>query len=140
MKYKQELTENRNIDNILSETSIATIQVQKKDKWVTIETKNIKCLSVSGNYVFFNTIDGEHYSKYCSLEEATHSLPAELFIQVNRQQVVNIIHIQSYNKVTINIGKDHLGSETLIPISVRRRHEVIEQIEAIKKKVRSNRF
>lgn len=125
------------LDQILTESSDATMQVQKKDKWVTIETKNIKCLSVSGNYVFFNTIDGEHYSKYCSLEEATHSLPAELFIQVNRQQVVNIIHIQSYNKDTINIGKDHLGSETLIPISVRRRHEVIEQIEAIKKEVKS---
>lgn len=140
MKYKQELLENRNIDYILSETSNATIQVQKKDKWVTIESRNIKFLTVSGNYVFFNTIDGEHYSKYCSLEDATGSLPAELFIQVNRQQVVNVIHIQSYNKDTVNMGKDHLDNETLIPISVRRRHEVIEQIEAIKKEVRSKRF
>lgn len=139
IKYKQELYENINIDYILSESSNATIQVQKKDKWVTIESKDIKCLSVSGNYVFFNTIDGEHYSKYCSLEDAINSLPVDLFIQVNRQQVVNIIQIQFYNKDTINLGEDQLGNEMLIPISVRRRHEVIEQIEAIKKKVRSKK-
>ncbi len=134
-KYKEELSGNKSLDFFLAESSNATIQVQKKDKWVSIESKNIISLSVSGNYVFFNTIDGEHYSKYCSLEDATNSLPADLFIQVNRQQVVNVIQIQSYNKDTINLGKDQLGNETLIPISVRRRQEVIEQIETIKKRL-----
>jgi len=138
-KQKSESSGSNTVDKILAETTNNTIQVQKKDKWVTLETKNIKWLSVSGNYVYFNANDGEHYSKYCSLEDATNSLPAELFIQVNRQQVVNVLHIQSYNKDTINVGKDHLGNETLIPISVRRRHEVIEQIEAIKKKIRSKK-
>jgi len=135
LKYKEEQSGIKSLDFFLVESSNATIQVQKKDKWVTIESKNIISLSVSGNYVFFNTIDGEHYSKYCSLEDATNSLPADLFIQVNRQQVVNIIQIQSYNKDAIHLGTDHLGHEILIPISVRRRQEVMEHIETIKKRL-----
>ncbi|HPE39819.1 MAG TPA: LytTR family DNA-binding domain-containing protein [Bacteroidales bacterium] len=137
--YKKDLKKSNDpIEKILETTSNETIQVQKKDKWFSIFVKEIKMISVSGNYVFINTINDEHYSKYCSLEDMLNSLPTEFFIQVNRQQVVNVFQIQSFNKDTLNMGKDTLGHEILIPISVRRRTTVLTLIETIKNKLTIN--
>lgn len=127
---------NGTLEKILQTISIETIQVQKKDKWVSLSVSNINLISVSGNYVYFKTIENEHFSKYCSLEDVLNSLPPDLFVQVNRQQVVNILHVQSYNKDTLHMGSDNLGHELLIPISLRRRADVIHHIEEIKKKIK----
>lgn len=136
--YKNGPKANETLEKILQTISNETIQVQKKEKWVSLFVKDIKMISVSGNYVYFNTIDNENFSKYCSLEDVLNSLPPDLFIQVNRQQVVNILHVQSYNKDTLNIGTDNLEHDVLIPISVRRRADVMQQIQIVKNKIGMN--
>ena len=124
-----------NISDILGFYSEEMLQVQKKDKWVSIPVSSVKYLAVSGNYVHIYVSKLEYYTKYISLEEILKQLPSECFIQVNRQQVVNLFHIESYNKEIIQIGKLENDDFAIIPISTRKRNFVIEQIERIKKTI-----
>lgn len=112
------------------------LQVQKRNKWVSILISNIKYLSVSGNYVQVYTSEMDIYTKYISLEEILKQLPCEIFVQVNRQQVVNVLQIDSYTNEVLNVGTTERDEPIIIPISSRRRKDVIKQIEKVKNSIR----
>ncbi|HHT51635.1 MAG TPA: response regulator transcription factor [Bacteroidales bacterium] len=109
--------------------------VQKKNEWHTLAVADITHLSVDGNYVYFYTTDQNNYTKYCSLDEILKQLPQSLFVQVNRQTVVNLMHVESYTQSQIQIRNATDETPLLIPISHRRRKEVYEQITKFKEKL-----
>ena len=135
LKLKDEQNSKFDLSEILGDYSEEMLQVQKKDKWVSIPISSVKCLTVNGNYVHVFVSKLEYYTKYISLEEILKQLPSRYFIQVNRQQVVNLLHIESYNKEIIQIGSVNNDDLLIIPISSRKRNFVIEQIEKIKKSI-----
>ena len=135
LKLKDEQNSKIDLSEILGDYSEEMLQVQKKDKWVSIPISSVKCLTVNGNYVHVFVSKLEYYTKYISLEEILKQLPSRYFIQVNRQQVVNLLHIESYNKEIIQIGSVNNDDLLIIPISSRKRNFVIEQIEKIKKSI-----
>jgi two-component system, LytTR family, response regulator len=119
-------------DSILETFSEMTIQVQKKDKWCMLSVNDIKIIAVNGNYIFITSENGDHYSKYCSMEDILKQLPNDIFIQVNRQQTVNILQIKTYSKDIVSMGKNGSDEEILVPISIRRQKEALAQIKKIK--------
>ncbi len=135
LKLKDEQNSKIDLSEILGDYPEEILQVQKKDKWVSIPISSVKCLTVNGNYVHVFVSKLEYYTKYISLEEILKQLPSRYFIQVNRQQVVNLLHIESYNKEIIQIGSVNNDDLLIIPISSRKRNFVIEQIEKIKKSI-----
>jgi len=133
LKFHQERDSKVDVAEILGISNNEMLQVQKRDKWVSIPVSNVKYLTVNGNYVYIFTSEMENYTKYISLEEILKQLPQETFIQVNRQQVVNILHIENYSNEILNLGKTEKEEPIIIPISSRRRKEVVEQIKKVKK-------
>lgn len=133
LKLKEESDSKVDVAEILGISNDEMLQVQKKDKWLSIPVSNVKYLTVNGNYVYIFTSEMENYTKYISLEEILKQLPHETFVQVNRQQVVNILHIENYSNEIVNLGNTVKEEPIIIPISSRRRKEVIDQIKTIKK-------
>lgn len=135
LKLQSEQELKVDVAEILGISTNEMLQVQKRDKWVSIPVSNIKYITVNGNYVYIFTCEMENYTKYISLEEILKQLPQETFIQVNRQQVVNILHIENYSNEIVNLGNTEKDDPIIIPISSRRRKEVIDQIKKIKKTI-----
>lgn len=110
---------------------LENILIQQADNKESVHLNDILYVTVVKNYVFLHTLDGKSHKIRSTLQSFIDSyLPEDYFLKVNRDTVIAMHHVFSFNSYSVNMGKDANGEELLIPIASVRRREVERQLYA----------
>jgi two-component system LytT family response regulator len=89
----------------------------------------VRCTS-AGNYTEFHLVDGSRLVSSVQLGEYEEMLHAHNFCRIHRSHLVNIAHLRSVLKA--GGGTVVMAEDTVLPISRRRKQELLEMLAAMK--------
>jgi two-component system LytT family response regulator len=73
-----------------------------------IKIKDINYIEAYGNYTKINMLDGKLSITYNSIKNCENKLPLDIFIQIHRSTVVNLINVLKIEKWTNDTGRLYL--------------------------------
>jgi two-component system LytT family response regulator len=73
-----------------------------------IKIKDINYIEAYGNYTKINMLDGKLSITYNSIKNWENKLPLDIFIQIHRSTVVNLINVLKIEKWTNDTGRLYL--------------------------------
>lgn len=100
------------------------IVLRLQDSFQVIEFEDIIYCNSEGSYTNFHINNGKKIMVSKSIKEYEKQLPEDLFIRCHQSYLVNIKYISKYEKE----GYLLLKTDTRIPVSVRKKDEVIKRL------------
>lgn len=91
----------------------------------------VRCSS-AGNYTEFHLVDGSRLVSSVQLGEYEEMLQTHNFCRIHRSHLVNLAHLRSVLKA--DGGTVVMAEDTVLPISRRRKQELLETIAAMKRR------
>jgi len=113
--------------NQLSKNEVHTFP--KKAKNQTIPLVNIVAIVVFGHNIVLKMKNKEEYIFRMTFGELKKFLPANLFFQIRRNVIINILHVTAFNDITVCLGEYHFQ------ISVKKHREIISELQTAKQKL-----
>lgn len=109
----------------------AKLKIQARDRVLYVSTDDIVWLGAAGNYTEIHTGDKQKYMVAKTLGEYEEKLTSlsNRFVRINRNAIVHIQAIKSFGKGTDAFIE--LTDNTVLPISRRRRSEVMDKIKGM---------
>lgn len=109
------------LQNLKNNTTLDKLVVKTTEETHILILKNIVHCEANEGYTFFYLVNGKRILSSKTLKEYDILLSKSGFLRVHQSHLVNISHIKSYNKN----GKIILANNNEVPISVRRKKEVL---------------
>lgn len=100
------------------------IVLRLQDSFQVLEFDEIIYCNSEGSYTTFYSNDGKKIMVSKSIKEYEKQLPEDLFIRCHQSYLVNVKYISKYEKE----GYLLLRNEVRIPVSVRKKEEVIKRL------------
>jgi two-component system LytT family response regulator len=119
-KPTEEITE-VSLDNDETFQSDQIILLNFDNKMNFIKIKDINFIEAFGNYTKVNMSDGKLSITYNSIKNWDAKLPNDIFIQIHRSTIVNLINVQKIEKWTNDTGRLYLKGLSK-PFEISRSH------------------
>ena len=101
--YFQERAKNEALQSETKESPILEIKSNKRIYKVPVE--DIVYIEGMGNYVNYQTVNGEKITRYASLKDCLSELP-DSFLRTHRSFIINKRHVRSYNQESVEMPDD----------------------------------
>ncbi len=123
-------------NRIKIETFISNFQeINNKPKKLVLNTSDniyiididdiIRCKS-DNNYTIFYLLDNKTITMSKTLKEYENILPDNYFIRVHRSHLINIQHLEKFEKR--NSGQIILKDKSIVPVSVRKKEQLLQML------------
>jgi Response regulator of the LytR/AlgR family len=119
---QQQNIDKASLDLMKTNTNHDKVVVRTMESIYTLALKDILYCRADQGYTHFYMQDGKHIVSSKTLKEYASLFPEETFVRVHQSYLVNWTYVSSYRKK----GELLLNNEYEIPVSVRRRSEVMK--------------
>jgi len=128
-RFEKLYTEKEMLNRIsqLSKNEIHTFP--KKINNQTIQLTDIRIIEVVGHYIVLKMKNGEECVFRMSFRELKNFLPENLFFQIRRNIIINILYVTALNDITVCIGEHHFQ------ISTRKQKKIAIELQTAKQKL-----
>lgn len=139
VEFKEAIEKARTIQNITNEKIkvnylLENIQSQKLTKIViesltkiyVLQIDDIMRCEVSNNFVVFYLVNGNSHIATMQLKELEQMLPNNIFVRTHHSHLVNINKVKMVDKKNLLI---HLNNDTIVPISERKKKDVLKLLK-----------
>ncbi|RRB03817.1 LytR/AlgR family response regulator transcription factor [Larkinella rosea] len=90
------------------------------------QTSDLVCLQGDGNYTWLHWRNRPSIIMPKTLKQLAIKLPADDFIRVHRNSIVNCQYVDRLERLKTGLGAIHLTNGTVVPVSRRRWEEISE--------------
>jgi two-component system LytT family response regulator len=91
------------------------------NKMTFIKVNDINFIEAYGNYTKVNMIDGKISITYSSIKNWYAKLPKDIFLQIHRSTIINLLKVKKIEKWTNDTGRLHLNDVDK-PFEISRKH------------------
>jgi len=128
-RFEQLYSEREKLNRInqLSKNEVYTFP--KKINKQTINLTDIKIIEVIGHNIVLIMKDKEEHVFRMTFRELKYFLPKNIFFQIRRNIIINILYVTALNDITICLGEHHFQ------ISTRKQKEIMLELQAVKQKL-----